>query len=271
MAGAAAERAYSQAATELYACLPASRAKPDAGDDAAAYERLTATPGIELPTGCVLLVPGDESSEDAAVQAFLAGLCAEWLAVATRAMADARVQQVLCDLTSSPRWSAAGAFSAGDAPYCDERSALCQAILDGMGRRGVDLQVFVHSSCPRSVPFVSALQRCAGSPDSGPLLPFWLEVSSRYGDRSDQGRLKRPLTKAVFEDKTLAIEAAASGNLVALKSLDSDGYDVRKKVGGGCCGGGKQAISIAQKNGHQECVVWIDELKLYPPVIKFRD
>jgi len=257
--------------------FPADRSMPP-DDEEAAYAQLTGA-GVDLPDGSwiprdgswkpgdkVVLKPGD-AGEVKAIQPLIYSLSGEWLAVAARGLDEAHLIDILRDLTF-PKWSRPGGIAMSKM-YCTGRKALVRAILGGMLKRKTDIPGFLRR-LSLDAAFVTAVQNCAGDDQNGPFLVFWLEVSGQFGSRGKSGRLVRRLHPAIFEDKMLALEAAKVGNLAVLKCLDSDGYDVRGKIGGGgCCGGGKFPIDVARKNGHTECVTFIDELKLYPPVIRY--
>lgn len=269
MAADFAEAAYLEEAAALYKALPPDRPRPPE-DAEVAYAELTGQ-GVDLPNGSrVVLRPvGEEGGEGEleAIRPLLESLCAEWLAVAVRAITEAHLCDLLCELTEGGGAAAAGA---SPPPRCEERVALAQAVLDGIvGRPGGDVRAFLQQRCAKSARFIVSIRNCTAVPEDAPFFEYWLQVSTRYGGRTSDGRLQRVFHGVLFEDKTLAVEAARIGNLDVLKALDRDGYDVRRRVGGTCCGGGQQAYSVARKNGHQECAVWIDELKLYPKVLTY--
>lgn len=276
MAAAAAEAAYAQEALKKYECLPGSRSRPPTEESAggggvqvptkAAYEQLVG-PGVALPDGSVVFKPGD-AGEVATVMPFVTNLMAEWLSVAVQGMTEAHVVDLLIHLTNLGEWISAKLIS-GEAPYCNERVALVQAVLDGMTQRGADISVFFQDTCAKSPRLMSVICGTAELPTNAPLFQFWLEASTRYASRAAGGRLDRKLHPTIFNDKRMAINAAITGNLVVLKALDSDGFDVREKVGGGCCGGGQEAIKEARKHGHKECADWLEELKSYPKPLKY--
>lgn len=265
-------------AAEAAQSLPEDRAKPpDYYTDEACYKVLTGS-GIHTPEGVRVLLRPKHLNDVEELWPLITSLSAEWLAVAACRLKEDNLIELFRLLTLDERWHVPDVFApsvddpslAPQSPYCMERKALLRAILGQMLKRTkyVDIPAFFRS-LSFSQSFVAAVQSCAGDVDNGPLFVFWLEVSGMFASRARNGRLKRSLHPVIYADKTLALEAAAVGNLAVLKTLDADGYDVNRKVGGGCCGGGKLPVNVALQNGHEECVAFIDDLKNSPPVLRY--
>lgn len=225
-------------------------------DPEAALAALCGT-GILLPSGQrVVLLPMEPLG---AVCALFVGGASTWITAAVRGICEERIISMLCDLTElAPQ--AAGASNACDAGQSslspDQRRELASVIVNGLAGRGVNVQSFFKGNSPQYL--IDAICESAGQP-GGQMFIFWLELSSKN---------KRVLHGKIFQDKRLALQAAAVGNLEALKALDFDAYDVCAPASRGCCGG-KRPVDAARRHGHKDCVAFLDERKQFPPPLVF--
>eukprot|EP00928_Gymnodinium_smaydae_P062471 TRINITY_DN46325_c0_g1_i1.p1 TRINITY_DN46325_c0_g1~~TRINITY_DN46325_c0_g1_i1.p1 ORF type:complete len:279 (-),score=32.07 TRINITY_DN46325_c0_g1_i1:216-1052(-) len=247
--------------------FPSDRVLPPDNHEAAYAQLIDA--GVTLPDGSsIVFKPADVTT----VAPLIRNLFGEWLGVAVQGMDEPQLIGLLCELTFSQKWLQPNSFVSVDpiqvSPYCKERTALIRSIFRNMLQRKVDIIGFLDRLAANAS-FIEVVRKCAGDPASGSVFCFWLEASQALSTKAKDGHLVRKLHPMIFSDKMLAIEAARAGNLDVLKHLDADGYDVRRKDGGMLCCGGRSAIKEARANGHTECVTFIDELKLYPPAIKY--
>merc|ERR1712232_1466525 len=121
----------------------------------------------------------------------ISSLSGEWLAVAARGLDESHLMEILLMLTSSPQWSKPAAFTAtpgksqmaSEPPYILERTALLRSIFGGMLKRKVDMPAFLQRLAANAL-FVTAVQSCAGHPQDGELIVFWLELSMQLAGRA---------------------------------------------------------------------------------------